>query len=67
MERLQKKQSPGTNCLENFEKPKLSVDEILYKEAQNTMQALIKHKKRKLFQEKLSENIRKPKKLWKII
>ena len=31
------------------------------------MQALIKDKKRKLLQEKLSENIGKPKELWKII
>ena len=31
------------------------------------MQALIKDKKRKLLQEKLSENIEKPKELWKII
>ena len=38
-----------------------------YKEARNTVQALIKDKKRKLLQEKLSENIGKPKELWKII
>ena len=31
------------------------------------MQALIKDKKRKLLQEKLSENIGIPKELWKII
>ena len=31
------------------------------------MQALIKDKKRKLLQEKLSENIGKPKELWKNI
>ena len=30
------------------------------------MQALIKHKKRKLLQEKLSENIRKPKNFRKL-
>ena len=39
------------------------MDEILYKEARNTVQALIKDKKRKLLQEKLSENIGKPKEL----
>ena len=38
-----------------------------YKEARNTVQALIKDKKRKLLQEQLSENIGKPKELWKII
>ena len=46
---------------------KLNVDEIPYKEARNTVQALIKDKKRKLLLEKLSENIGKPKELWKII
>ena len=53
--------------LRKFYKSKLSVDKILYKEARNTVQALIKDKKRKLLQEKLSENIGKPKELWKII
>ena len=43
------------------------MDEILYKEAKNTVQALIKDKKRKVLQDKLSENIGKPKELWKII
>ena len=41
--------------------------EILHKEARNTVQALIKDKKSKLLQEKLSENIGKSKELWKII
>ena len=50
-----------------FEKSKLSVDEILYKEARNTVQALIRDKKRKLLQEKLCKNIGKPKELWPII
>ena len=49
-----------------FQKSNLSVDEILYKEARNTVQAIIKDKKRKLLQEKLSENIRKPKELRRI-
>ena len=43
------------------------LNKILYKKARNTVQALIKDKKRKLLQEKLSENIEKPKELWKII
>ena len=50
-----------------FEKSKLSVDEILYKEARNTVQALIRDKKRKLLQEKLCKNMGKPKELWPII
>ena len=48
-----------------FQKSKLSVEEILYKEARNAVQALIKDKK--LLQDKLSENIINPKELWKII
>ena len=50
-----------------FKKSKLSVDEILYKETRNTVQALIKDKKRTLLQDKLSENLGKPKEVWKII
>ena len=49
-----------------FQKSNLSVDEILYKEARNTVQAIIKDKKRKLLQEKLSENIRNTKELRRI-
>ena len=41
------------------------MDEILYKKARNTVQALIKDKK--FLQEKLSGNIGKPKELWKTI
>ena len=50
-----------------FKKPKLTVGEKLYKEARNTVQALIKDNKRKLLHEKLPENIGKSKELWKII
>ena len=41
------------------------MDEVPYKEVRNTVQAFIKDKK--TLQEKLSENIRKRKELWKII
>ena len=50
-----------------FIKSKLSVGEILCKEVRNTVQALVKDKKRKLLQDKLSENIGKQKDLRKII
>ena len=50
MERFQKKQPSETNSLENFKK--LSVDEILYKEARNTVQASFKDKKNKSFARK---------------
>ena len=39
------------------------MDKILYKKERNTIQALTNDKKRKLLQEKLSENIGKSKEL----
>ena len=36
---------------------------MIYNETRNNVQALIKDKKRKLLQEKLSENVEKPKEL----
>ena len=59
MEILQKKIAVTDKLLRKFYKSKLSVDKILYKEARNTVQALIKDKKRKLLQEKLSKTKRK--------
>ena len=50
-----------------FKKSNLNVDEILYKEAKNTVQALIKDKKRELLKKKLPENIGKSKELWKML
>ena len=61
------KKSVRDKLFRKFWKSKLNVDKILYKEVWNTVGALIKDKKRKLVQEKLSENIGKPKELWKII
>ena len=43
------------------------MDEVLYKEAKNTVQALIKDKKRELLKKKLPENIGKSKELWKML
>ena len=51
MERLQKKIAARDKLCRKFKKSKLSVDNILYKEARNTVQALIKDKERKLLQE----------------
>ena len=48
-----------------FKKSKLHIDELIYKEAKNTVQRLIKEKKKKFFSKKLEENIGKPKELWK--
>ena len=38
---------------------------MIYKEAKNTVQRLIKEKKKKFFSKKLEENIGEPKELWK--
>ena len=48
-----------------FKKRKLHIDELIYKEAKNTVQHLIKEKKKKFFSKKLEENIGEPKELWK--
>ena len=40
-----------------FKKSKLHIDELIYKEAKNTVQRLIKEKKKKFFSKKLEENI----------
>ena len=48
-----------------FKKSKLHIDELIYKEAKNTVQRLIKEKKKKFFSQKLEENIGEPKELWK--
>ena len=42
---------------------KLRIDKLIYKEAKNTMQHVIKEKKKKFFLEKLEENIAEPKEL----
>ena len=48
-----------------FKKSKFHIDELIYKEAKNTVQRLIKGKKKKFFSKKLEENIGKPKELSK--
>ena len=48
-----------------FKKSKFHIDELIYKEAKNTAQRLIKGKKKKIFSKKLEENIDEPKELWK--
>ena len=48
-----------------FKKSKLHIDEVIYKEATNTVQRLIKEKKKFFFSKKLEENIGEPKELWK--
>ena len=50
-----------------FKSTKLHVDEEIYKEARNTVQNLIRKKKKAYFEEKLKENTANPKKLWKTL
>ena len=48
-----------------FKKSKLQIDELIYKEAKNTVQRLIKEKKKNISSKELEENIGEPKELWK--
>ena len=50
-------------CLKKFKASRLNIDEQLYKEAKINVQKLIKNKKRDFYQEKLRENVGKPKEL----
>ena len=45
----------------------MHVDEEIYNEAQNTVQNLIRKKKKAYFEEKLKKNSANPKKLWKTL
>ena len=45
----------------------MHVDEEIYKETRNTVQNLIRKKKKAYFEEKLKENMANPKKLWKTL
>ena len=47
-----------------LKKSKLHIYELIYKEAKNTVQRLIKEKKRNFFSKKLQENIGEPKQFW---
>jgi len=49
----------------NFKKSKSNVDNKNYNKARNQLQELIKRKKRNFVSQKLTENISKPRKLWK--
>ena len=53
--------------LRKFQKSKTHIDEDLYKSAKYNLQKLIKIKKRDFYQVKLTENIGKPKELWKTL
>ena len=50
-----------------FKSSRLNIDWEIYKEARNDVQRTIKQKKKRCFEEKLSENIAKPKELWQTL
>ena len=50
-----------------FKLTKLHVDKEIYKEARNVVQNLIRRKKKAYFENKLKENTKNPKKLWKTL
>ena len=45
----------------------LNIDWEIYKKTKNDVQRLIKYKKKKYFEEKLAENIAKPKNIWQAL
>ena len=53
--------------LKKFKSSHLNIDWEIYKEARNDVQRLMKYKKEKYFEEKPTENITKPKKLWRAL
>ena len=52
---------------EKFKKSRLQVDKDILKEARNDVSNLIKKKKKEFYEERLKENIGKPKELWKTL
>jgi len=50
-----------------FKKTKSYNDHLNYKKARNNVQRIIKNKKRNFIEQKLTDNIGKPKELWKIL
>ena len=50
-----------------FKKSKNRVDEDIYKSAKRDVEKLVKQKKREFYQNKLEQNIGKPKELWKTL
>ena len=50
-----------------FKSNRLNIDWEIYKEARNEVQKTIKQKKKRYYEEKLSENTAKPKELWQLL
>ena len=64
---IAEKLSLRNKLFKKFKSSRLSIDWEIHKEARNDVHRLIKYKKKKYFEEKLAENIAKPKKLWQAL
>ena len=64
---IAEKLSVRGKLFKKFKSRSLSIDWEIYKEARNEVQRTIKQKKKQYLEEKLSENIAKPKELWQTL
>ena len=64
---IAEKLSIREKLLKKLNPSRLSIDWEIYKEARNDVQKTIKQKKKTYFEEKLSENITKPKEIWQTL
>ena len=62
--KYRKKLSLRDKLFKKFKSGRLNIYREIYKEAKNDVQRLRKYKEKKHFEEKLAENVEKPKKLW---
>ena len=58
MEKLQKKIANREKLFKKFKNSKLNIDEQIFKESQKEVRNLIKIKKKRFFEDKLTENIK---------
>ena len=64
---IAEKLSIREKLLKKLNPSRLSIDWEIYKEARNDVQKTIKQKKKTYFEDKLSENIAKPKEIWQTL
>ena len=64
---IAEKLSIREKLLKKLNPSRLSIYWKIYKEARNDVQKTIKQKKKTYFEEKLSENITKPKEIWQTL
>ena len=64
---IAEKLSIREELLKKLNPSRLSIDWEIYKEARNDVQKTIKQKRKTYFEEKLSENIAKPKEIWQTL